>query len=122
MVLTTESVWITLEQVDLESQYPGGSLGRLVQLANRELQEWGHDGHRVTVERITPYFGDAEVLRCSFWCETCHVSHHALINMRFCRTKPNDDRTNVTADGQHRPRRRWTPWSAHPDLMQRILG
>ncbi|MYJ92707.1 MAG: hypothetical protein F4038_06620 [Chloroflexi bacterium] len=120
MVLTTESVWNALQQFDQRDGYPGRSLGRLVQLANRELREWGHDGHQVTVERITPYFGDSQVLRCSFWCETCHVSHHALINMPLSSTKPNDGGANNPADGDPRPRRAIQP--STPGMKQRILG
>lgn len=120
MVLTTESVWIALQQFNLRDGYPGRSLGRLVQLANRELREWGHDGHQVTVERITPYFGDSQVLRCSFWCETCHVSHHALINMPLSGTKPGDDGSDDLADGEPRPRRALRPSTQR--VTQRILG
>jgi len=119
-VLTTESVWIGLKQLNLRTEHPGRSLGRLVHLANRELREWGHDGHQVTVERITPYFGNPEVLRCSFWCETCHVSHHALINMPFSGAERNHDSSNDPADGDPRPRRAIRP--STPGVKQRILG
>lgn len=119
-MLTTESVRTTLNQIDPHSDYSSSSLGRLVQLANRELREWGHSRHQVTIERITPYFGDSQVLRCSFWCETCHVSHHALINMPFNGTKQIDDRTNDPSDRAPRPRRTLRP--SKPEMMQRILG
>ena len=119
MVLTTESVRTSLGQLDLRSEYSGGSLGRLVQLANRELREWGHTGHRVTVERITPYFGDSQILRCSFWCETCHVSHHALINMPLSGRKRTDQSTNDPAEGEPQPRRTLRP--SKSEMMQRIL-
>ncbi|MDE2745712.1 MAG: hypothetical protein OXI41_06965 [Chloroflexota bacterium] len=121
-MLTTESVWIALKQLNLRTEHPGRSLGRLVQLANRELREWGHDGHQVTVERITPYFGNPEVLRCSFWCETCHVSHHSLIAMPSGRATPSDDSNVGPADDESRLRPRWSLWPPSHDLVQRILG
>ncbi|MDE2968092.1 MAG: hypothetical protein OXS30_11500 [Chloroflexota bacterium] len=121
-MLTTESVRTTLKQTDLHSEYPGDSLGRLVQLANRELREWGHSEHQVTVERITPYFGDPDVLRWSFWCETCHVSHHALMNSSFSRSQAEAGSAPGSTDAEPRSKRRWTLGPAAPRLKQRILG
>jgi len=121
-VLTTESVWIALKHFNLRAGYSSSSLGRLVQLANRELREWGHDGHQVAVERITPYFGNPEVLRCSFWCETCHVAHHSLIATPSGRAGPSDFSAAGPEDTEPQLRHRWIQRPPGHGLMQRILG
>lgn len=51
----------------------------LAERVNRELAVWGHAGHEVALERVKPFYGDQRVLRCTFWCETCHLPHVALL-------------------------------------------
>ena len=55
-------------------------LAPLAERANRELSRWGHADHEVTLERMVPFVGDPSKLRCTFWCETCHVSQVALLS------------------------------------------
>jgi hypothetical protein len=86
VVLTTEYVQTALRQSNLEDRVSEDSLNLLVQTANRELGTWGHSSHEIAIERITPYFGDSQVLNWSLWCETCHVSHHALLTMPTSRS------------------------------------
>ena len=81
VVLTNEYVQTALRQSNLEDRVSEDRLGLLVGSANRELGTWGHSSHEVVIERVTPYFGDSQVLNWSLWCETCHVSHHALLTM-----------------------------------------
>ena len=79
LVLTTEQVEAALEEVEPSTRYPVGGIAQLVEHANLELRNWGHAGHQVTLERVTPFFGDPGVLNWAFWCETCHVSQLALL-------------------------------------------
>lgn len=55
------------------------ALDRLLDLAAPELRRWGHAGHEVALERAVAYFADPGRLRCSFWCETCHVAQVVLL-------------------------------------------
>ncbi len=79
-MLSTERIVAALEDSNLASLHRHASLGELVDYANRELERWGHGDHEVTLEQVRPFFGDPEVLNCSFWCETCHVSQVVLLS------------------------------------------
>ena len=78
-MLTADHVVGALEELDLVGTYRNGRLDELVEQANHELRNWGHGDHQVTLERISPYFGDRRLLSWRFWCETCHVSQIALL-------------------------------------------
>ena len=119
-MLTTESVRIALKQIYNEPRYSDRRLARQVGLVNRELNELGHHGHQVAVERIAPYFGDPGVLRWSLWCETCHVAHHVLMDTPFSRRDPVAD--EELPEAEPRSKRRWILWPPTPGLMQRLLG
>jgi hypothetical protein len=51
----------------------------LLEQASAELREWGHSGHQIMIERADVYFADSNVLRCAFWCQTCHVAQVVLL-------------------------------------------
>ena len=54
-----------------------GRLRALACEAARELRRWGHDGHELTLERVSRIPGapgSSGFLHCLFWCESCHVS------------------------------------------------
>ena len=53
----------------------GDVVARLLEQAGPALRRWGHTGHEVALERAVAYFADPGRLRCTFWCETCHVAH-----------------------------------------------
>lgn len=58
---------------------PADAIDRLLELAAAELRRWGHAGHEVALERAVAYFADPGRLRCTFWCETCHVAQVVLL-------------------------------------------
>lgn len=78
-MLTTARAIAALESVNLVEHVPRGGIGALVDRANQELRTWGHGDHEVSLERVSPFFGDAAVLHWSFWCESCHVSQIVLV-------------------------------------------
>ena len=51
----------------------------LLRRASADLRRWGHAGHEVALERAVAYFADPRTLRCTFWCETCHVAQVVLL-------------------------------------------
>ncbi len=57
----------------------GDVVARLLEQAGPDLRRWGHAGHEVSLERAVAYFADPGRLRCTFWCETCHIAHVVLL-------------------------------------------
>lgn len=54
---------------------------KLAREAERQLARWGHGReHELFLERASG-FGEPPVLRCLFWCETCHVSQLVVLDM-----------------------------------------
>ena len=51
----------------------------LYRRADGELDAWGHQGHQITLERAKAHFADPSVLRCVFWCDSCHVAQVVLL-------------------------------------------
>jgi hypothetical protein len=80
-MLSNEDVVAALEAADPPLTFQNGRISELVERANHELCSWGHDDHQITLERVSPFFGDPQILSWSFWCETCHVSQLALLAM-----------------------------------------
>ena len=58
---------------------PDDVVAVLLRRANADLRRWGHAGHEVVLERAVAYFADPRILRCTFWCETCHVAQVVLL-------------------------------------------
>ena len=67
-----------------ESSRPPGHevASRLLEQASAELRACGRGDHDVTLERALAYFADPDTLRCTFWCETCHVEQALLLPIR----------------------------------------
>ncbi len=121
-MLTTAGARNALEQFGLEHRYSGSGLTVLVRDANRELGSRGHSEHPVTVERIAPFFGDAQVLDWTLYCETCHVSHHVLLAAPLSQSLEKSESSERLTDVDSPHKRRWTHWPPTPGLMQRLLG
>ena len=74
MAITADQVEAALGQVEPPARVRRNGLTPLVEQVNRELSAWGHARCAVALERLIPVFGQPDVLRGDFWCETCHVS------------------------------------------------
>ena len=91
-MITSEQVEAALQDAEPGVVYPREEIVVLAERANKELRAWGHAGHRVAVERVTPFFGSPSVLRWVFWCQNCHVSQVALLeNPPVEQTERGDD-------------------------------
>lgn len=80
MTITAAQVQAALAEAEPQAEYQLNGLALLAERANGELDAWGHEGHEVTLERVIPFYGDPNVLRWAFWCETCHVSQLAMLS------------------------------------------
>ncbi len=78
-MITVQQVKQALTQVE-SGEIDGAQVAAsLAERVNDVLAAWGHAGHEVTLDRVKPFYGDPHALRWTFWCETCHVSHVALL-------------------------------------------
>ena len=67
MTVTTAQIQSVLGRKALASEWPGDALLSLAERANRELAARGHDNHEISLEHAITYFGDPQVLSCTFW-------------------------------------------------------
>lgn len=79
MTITADQIGAALARMEPQANYQLDGIALLADRANSELCAWGHEAHKVTLERVIPFYGDPRVLRWAFWCETCHVSQLALL-------------------------------------------
>ena len=78
-MIAVQQVKQALTRVEAGENDEAGVAAALAERVNRELAVWSHAGHEVALERVTPFYGDRRVLRWTFWCETCHLPHVALL-------------------------------------------
>lgn len=79
MVIEEQQLRFALEGCQPGSEYRRSEVRDMAGQVKDDLKMWGHEGHDVTLERVAPFFGNPDVLRFLFWCETCHVAHVALL-------------------------------------------
>jgi len=79
-VTTTEQLAEALQRARPDLAGAEGGARGWAREAERELRRWGHDGHVVTLERVSPVAGQAGAVGCLFWCESCHVSQLMVLS------------------------------------------
>ena len=52
---------------------PLGALAEFGYVVAGDLEDWGHAGHLVLLQRLVAPRSDAPVERGLFWCETCRL-------------------------------------------------
>ena len=50
-----------------------GALVHVVRGVSADLEDWGHAGHLVLLQRLVAPQSDSQVERGLFWCETCKL-------------------------------------------------
>jgi len=75
---TTEQIAGAIAGFGPELASSEGPADHLAREVRRTGEGWGHGEHVLVLEQVTA-FGDPPRLRCLFWCESCHVSQHVML-------------------------------------------
>ena len=78
-MITVQQVKQALTQVEAGENDEARVAASLAERVNHELAGVAPADREVGLQRVKPFYGDQRVLRWTFWCETCHLPHVALL-------------------------------------------